>query len=601
MSRIIYPSTIVFFLLCSFCSTTNAEFTKLSSPVVVDGTGWYGGSPTWHIDHLVDGDYWSEYACVHVSNDIWVIFDFGTSQEITGFKHMQRNDWQVIVQSELIFSNDPAFTDPLASVVVDHNAAWGQTTIVEFDISVTARYVKWNVLDSLNTYDPGAIPQAAGGKEVEFYTGHDLAWNPQPFDKAKYISQIATLNWSSGDTAVSHDVYLGTDYDQVLNATDPDVLPGRGNRLQNSYTTESLVRGQTYYWRIDEVDGGGTDKGPVWQFTTSAFPPTITQPPFYVDSEGNDNNDGSLAHPFATVGRAQAAVGTLISQGLSEDVHVYLRDGTYYLDETLSFDRSDSGTAAYSITYQNYPGEHPIISGGRTITGWQSAGGDLWTTTIPEDDWLGDISLIGYWKLDEDTGDIAYDNSGSSRNGTLIGDQGWQPAGGQIAGALEFDGDDYVEIADYGVFDFAINADFTIAFWFKAPATINSGTMENFIGHNDGSAGFYVGFHGADNGAISLGTHYGRVKTAQDSWTGDQWYHIAVVHSGSGDDQMYVDGVANGVPGDSGYAGPPIAGEPLTLARRSTMSSTNYFDGMLDDVRIYERVLTPEEIADLAN
>ena len=59
----------------------------------------------------------------------------------------------------------------------------------------------------------------------------------------------------------------------------------------------------------------------------------------------------------------------------------------------------------------------------------------------------GDEALIGWWKLDENTGTIAYDSSNGGNNGTLIGNPVWQPSSGAIGGALEFNGkDDFVKI-----------------------------------------------------------------------------------------------------------------------------------------------------------
>jgi hypothetical protein len=62
-----------------------------------------------------------------------------------------------------------------------------------------------------------------------------------------------------------------------------------------------------------------------------------------------------------------------------------------------------------------------------------------WETEYPE------MGLIARWKLDEAEGIIAQDSAGDN-DGTLLGEPLWQPAGGQVAGALELDGiDDYVE------------------------------------------------------------------------------------------------------------------------------------------------------------
>jgi len=84
-----------------------------------------------------------------------------------------------------------------------------------------------------------------------------------------------TLGWSPGDFAVSHDVYLGENFDDVNEGTGGTF---RGNQHDMFYVAgfpgfpypDGLVAGTTYYWRVDEVnqaDPGSPWKGPVWSFT----------------------------------------------------------------------------------------------------------------------------------------------------------------------------------------------------------------------------------------------------------------------------------------------------------------------------------------------
>ncbi len=103
------------------------------------------------------------------------------------------------------------------------------------------------------------------------------AFGPNPADGALHEDTWITLSWSAGDLAVSHDVYLGDDYDVVNNAT-RDSVEFRGNQGGTFYVAgfpgfaypEGLVPGSTYYWRIDEVNDADPNspwKGPVWSFS----------------------------------------------------------------------------------------------------------------------------------------------------------------------------------------------------------------------------------------------------------------------------------------------------------------------------------------------
>ena len=103
---------------------------------------------------------------------------------------------------------------------------------------------------------------------------------------------------------------------------------------------------------------------------------------FHVAPSGSDANCGSAEQPFATVGRARDAVRAKIAAGLHEDLTVLIRGGVYAQKETLRFGPEDSGTETHAITYAAYPGEKVVLSGGRTITGWQKGPGNVWTTEM---------------------------------------------------------------------------------------------------------------------------------------------------------------------------------------------------------------------------
>ncbi|MEV6942520.1 RICIN domain-containing protein [Streptomyces sp. NPDC051172] len=95
---------------------------------------------------------------------------------------------------------------------------------------------------------------------------------------------------------------------------------------------------------------------------------------FYVDPvNGSDSNSGtSTASAFKTIQAAKAAVRT-VNANMSDDIVVNLRGGTYPLSSPISFGTSDSGTNGHTVVYQAYNGETPVITGGKSITGWTAA------------------------------------------------------------------------------------------------------------------------------------------------------------------------------------------------------------------------------------
>ncbi|MFH1715753.1 MAG: hypothetical protein ABIF19_00245 [Planctomycetota bacterium] len=108
--------------------------------------------------------------------------------------------------------------------------------------------------------------------DIWSFTTPGAAGNPQPANGAMDVQMNATLNWTAATTAVSHDVYFGTDKDAVKNATktSPEY---KGNKAlgSESYDPGKLAWHTTCYWRVDAVYSTGPVKGLVWAFTTADF------------------------------------------------------------------------------------------------------------------------------------------------------------------------------------------------------------------------------------------------------------------------------------------------------------------------------------------
>jgi hypothetical protein len=97
-----------------------------------------------------------------------------------------------------------------------------------------------------------------------------------PKDADVNVPQDATLMWSVGEQAVTHQVYLGTDKAAVQAATPADtaIYKGSQGKDENTFTPGALEFNTTYYWRVDEVNDtavGSPWKGSVWSFTTADF------------------------------------------------------------------------------------------------------------------------------------------------------------------------------------------------------------------------------------------------------------------------------------------------------------------------------------------
>jgi hypothetical protein len=112
----------------------------------------------------------------------------------------------------------------------------------------------------------------------------------------------------------------------------------------------------------------------------------------YIAPNGNDSWSGAPAEPnaaktdgpLASLAGARDALRKMRATGkISGPVHVQLRAGAYFVAEPVLYTPDDSGAAAAPIFYEAYPGEQPVIHGGRVLSGWKQEG-DLWTVEIPD-------------------------------------------------------------------------------------------------------------------------------------------------------------------------------------------------------------------------
>jgi hypothetical protein len=108
-------------------------------------------------------------------------------------------------------------------------------------------------------------------------TGPQLAHDPHPAHGATDVPEDTFLNWTAGQFAATHDVYLGKSFTDVDNAsrTNPgSVLVSRGQTATTYIPAAILDIGQTYYWRIDEVNKAPSNtifKGTTWSFTVESY------------------------------------------------------------------------------------------------------------------------------------------------------------------------------------------------------------------------------------------------------------------------------------------------------------------------------------------
>jgi signal peptidase len=192
--------------------------------------------------------------------------------------------------------------------------------------------------------------------------------------------------------------------------------------------------------------------------------------------------------------------------------------------------------------------------------------------------------LMAHWALDEAEGDIAYDSAGLN-DAFVIGGALWQPAGGQVDGALALDGvDDYVVA---GPILNPADGPFTVITWVKGGAPgqviISQAGGDNWL-CVDASEGNFM---------TELRFIGGRLTEpplmSQTLITDDAWHRVALSWDGA-NRILYVDGVEVAKDTQPGFASSEGG---LNIGIGKDMALGTHWSGLIDDVRVYSRAITP--------
>ena len=225
-------------------------------------------------------------------------------------------------------------------------------------------------------------------------------------------------------------------------------------------------------------------------------------------------------------------------------------------------------------------------------------GGTTTESKVVTGESLRDLSLVGYWKFDEGSGTTAADSSGNGNDGTLLdgnlsnADGNTPPrwTNGTFGGAVKFDGlDDYVVIPNSSVFNLDT---FTIEAWVRVDKYSSSSNIDillrewnvlRFFVNNQHKFGVVVQMDGTGRGFY----HPTLINEGQ-------WYHLAAVVQ-SGKQAVYVNGVES-IQGTYTYTSLLKNTKPLIIGGYNSPTPTGFSNMTIDEVRIYNRALSADEI-----
>jgi len=573
-----------------------------------------------------------EFDKVYKLDELWV---WNANQIIEGFVGFGAKDvtieYSVDGQTWTTLEGVPEFARASGT------ATYAANTFVDFG-GVEAKYVKLTINSNW-----GGIAQQTSLSEVRFFYVPVQAFLPVPADGATGVSVTASLDWRPGREAVSHKVLFGADREAVAAGTAPAVsVAGHG------YTPAAMNLDTEYFWRVDSIGEAGTYEGDVWSFRTQEY--------LVVDDfEGYTDDEGSRIYEAwvdgITTGVSGSQVGydqspfaeKSIIRGGSQSMPLLYDNSKYSFSEAqITFDSAQNWTArgikTLAIHFAGVAGNTGQlylkinntkvayngaaadlaravwqawnvdlstvgnVSSVRTLTiGIEGAGakGKLYIDDIrlyPKAPQFitpvnpGNANLMGLWTLDGNLND----SSGKGNNGTVIGGTAsWIP--GVIGQAMEFtNGQTYVDCGKNASLN--LTDAVTVTAWIRMGFTAGD---RKIASNQDGTTGGYkMGLYTNNKVEFEIRTSANAATLNRNAAGGtvleqDVWYHVAGVYSKGQFIRTYVFGSLDREMATTAELGTSTAS--FMLGRGE--SATDYFWlGALDDVRVYNRVLSQEEI-----
>lgn len=211
-----------------------------------------------------------------------------------------------------------------------------------------------------------------------------------------------------------------------------------------------------------------------------------------------------------------------------------------------------------------------------------------------------EIGLIGNWPMEEAFGNLAYDNA-RFRHAQVNADWAVLPLGRAYA----FDGtDDYLQLNTGSTIVIADDMDFTVEFWFKAPAQSNAVIFSS--GKGDGSdvlntGSWSIGFNESSKLYVASNANYLTLEGENQNYLDNQWHHFAFTLSRRGNATVFIDGLAQKSISSEGFGS--LAGQYMWLGARgfkadeSSFTFDHHFNGLIDEVRVWRLQRKQQQIS----
>jgi len=620
--------------IASVTATSNGTSEENSGPErTIDGSGLNASDQ----HSTLPGDMWAgttggvepvwiqyEFDDVYRLHELWVwnynlafelMFGFGI-KDVTIEYSADGTEWASL--GDFQFAQATAKASYVANTVVDLGG-------------VVARYVR---LTAKSGY---GVSGTYGLSEVRFYYLPVQARQPEPSDGAANVAVDAVLSWRGGREAATHEVYFGTD---------SAALPLVGSVSKSTFAPETLNYDMTYYWKVVEVNEAETPsvwEGDLWSFATQEY--------FVVDDFESYNDDldagttifdtwmdGWTNDTGSTVGYLDApfAERSIVRSGRQSMPLFYDNTAVATSEAERTFASPQNWTAngikSLSLWFRGASGNtgqlYVKINGTKVVydgdagdiaaIGWLPWNIDLSTIGVNPSlvtvlavgvegtgsgvVYIDDIrlyartpqygtpvepdpaSLVAYYALDGN----AKDSSGNGYHGQESGSPTYEA--GVNGQALALDGiNDFIDLGKPSDWP-AGRSPRSLCLWVMTSSIAEGYRAPVAYGTPSTSQGMSF----TQNGTTLYGAGYGDDLVVPNFWEIDVWYHICLTYDGT-TARLYGNGIEL------------ASGEKtwnLVLDRAHIGQQVNdlleFWLGKVDEVRLYDRTLTAEEVAWLA-
>jgi hypothetical protein len=554
------------------------------------------------------------------ANGTWVELDFGAPAQIDQFVMVARpNNVDVIETSRLIVSTDAVF-DATDTIFTFNPSGTSGQGFIQNVTPVTGQYARWEVLTRTGSgLNLGALQMYF----LDIPEGHVLLPAPvainssTPFN-ASFVAANA-VNGNAGDGNGNEYASQGAGASMFIDFDFGVTIPISGfdfwNRVLDRVTT----------FELDFAD-------------TADFSSPIATLPFTASANGNEINSATFEPVQARYVRFRATGFEGVANTGMREIQFYtpagqpplisrpLQGATRLIGDSFSFAVSAGGDQPlfYQWLHEGSPvagatnaslvltnlqvsqsGNYSVVV--TNFIGSVTSAPALLVVTNPPLDITSD--LRAWYKLDETTFLIASDSTPNVNHATLQGfpddDSQWVP--GRINGGLRFTapglaGNEVALAPDTGLFDFSANPEFTLAAWVRGSPAQDNGAALIAKGTGGGGEQYAVDVLNGTFRFFVRGADGAAIAAQSPTRINDTWQHVVAVYSRTLNRmKLYVNTVEVG-------SITPLTTDllaqqhELSIGARKGSAAADYnlnLNGIMDDVRLYARALTPRDITAL--